>query len=111
MSLPDINIFALNLLNLGTDDSIDDFIRLMVAGRVPVEGITHRVLVNPFQDIPDHLPRDITITGDYDSLIGFTPNLPFKFPLAVYPVPPFNFTLKKNIHLTLDWTAPNVCCT
>ena len=103
LSLADMNECADAALDRGDPDSVDSFIRLMIAGRLAEEAdnIQRRVILDPWLRTPAINPADVGIRGDFDSLIGFTPRLPFNTPLSVSPNPNFKFTLKKPIHLTL----------
>ncbi|KAI5984195.1 hypothetical protein F5J12DRAFT_787609 [Pisolithus orientalis] len=56
------------------------------------------VTLNVLQGIQDI--QDITITCDYDSLIGTTKTLPYRVPLTVWPAPSFRDTLTINNHVT-----------
>ncbi|OJT03953.1 hypothetical protein TRAPUB_5363 [Trametes pubescens] len=83
----------------------DDFVELMLAGRLPVNGQEHRVFVNAAQGMePASLP-DCRLVGDFDSLIGFTTRLPITVPLSIYPVPSFKHTLKKSLHIDMEVTV------
>ncbi|KAL7282808.1 hypothetical protein ACG7TL_004285 [Trametes sanguinea] len=82
---------------------VDNLIRLMLAGRSCENGddIEHRVYVDPISGFDPPTGPDVTLTGDFDSLIGVTAGLPLNVPLAVYPAPPFQLTLRKPVHITL----------
>ena len=67
-----------------------------------------RVSVNPRMDGRVPPMDEIMLTRDYDSAIGITRTLPFTRPLAVYPVPPFSETLKRDNHITHRMTDPSV---
>ena len=111
MGLLDMNAHARRLLESGGHDDVDAFIRLMLAGRFKDEnGVMHRVLLSPSHNQPpiDEFESHVVYTGDFDSLIGFTHNLPFLHSLSVIPIPSFMFTLRKNIHLKLPWTDRRV---
>lgn len=103
IGLPELNAKANELITLGDDDSVDDFIRLMLAGRVEHELVQRRVLLNVWQGVPNHVAENLSIMGDFDSLIGFTNNLPFKTNISVLPVPLFNRTLTKNVHVKVKY--------
>jgi hypothetical protein len=67
-----------------------------------------RVSVNPRMDGRVPLIDEIMLTRDYDSAIGITRTLPFTRPLAVYPVPPFGETLKRDNHIMHAIMDPSV---
>ena len=80
----------------------DNFLKFTLAGRLQEGESQRRVLVNPRHGGTILDRSCCTLTGDFDSLIGFTDTLPLKVPLAVYPVPSFKDTLSKTIHLKLE---------
>ena len=100
LSLANLVDHARGFLDEGTPDAVDKFITLMVAGRLPVEGVEHRVIVNAPSGLRS-LQDQQYMTGDFDSLIGFSKHIPLSCPLSVSPIPNFKFTLKKSIHMTL----------
>ena len=104
LGIASLNDRARALLDVATLDSVDAFIRLMLAARVTHNLHPHRVYLNPLQDIGLPNPADITLTGDYDSLIGFTSTLPFRCPIDVTPIPLFSRTLKTNVHVKVRYT-------
>lgn len=44
--------------------------------------------------------RNVTMTRDYDSLIGTTKTLPYSVALTVWPIPSFRDTITANNHIT-----------
>jgi hypothetical protein len=84
---------------LEDEDSIFDFCRMVLAGRVDVDGEEHRILVNARQDLEEIRPSRFTVTRDYDSICACTSDLPFGAALSIYPVAPFRDTLKVDNHL------------
>lgn len=82
-------------------DSEDDghaFMQYILAGRVDIAGEAHRLFLNPTLELD--APEDPTVSGDFDSLIGLTPHLPFTAALSIHAVPPFRDTLTTDVHLT-----------
>ena len=104
---------AIEFLDEGTPESVDRFLDLVLAGRVKYddEDVQHRVLINAVQEAVHPTMNDVQITGDFDSLIGFTKTLPLKGPLSVYAVPDFDKTLKKSVHITLPVEIRGVSAT
>lgn len=101
LGLSELVSHAQTLIEEGTEESIDNFIKLMLAGRFNVDGEEHRVIVNPRQGAVYPTPQMISMRGDFDSLVGFSSRLPIKRPLSVYPVPSFADTLTKPLHIEL----------
>ncbi|KAI9068787.1 hypothetical protein FKP32DRAFT_1671925 [Trametes sanguinea] len=85
----------------------DDFVSLMVAGRATVDGDDHRVFLSGYQNVQPASLEDCTLTGDFDSLIGFTPRLALRVPLSIFPVPSFKHTLKKPVHISIPVPGAN----
>ena len=101
MSIQEFNAIAKELL-LGGEDAVKAFVQFTLAGRhTNDEGVVERITLAPERGLPD--PRDhqdIAIhRRDFDSLIGITTDWPFTVPVSIYPVPPFEFTFKKDNHL------------
>ena len=80
-------------------EDIYDFCRMVLAGRVKVDGVERRIFLNARQDLEPIDPRFCTRTRDYDSLCACTQTLPFTAPLSVFPVSPFKETLTADNHL------------
>ena len=99
---------AKDFLSSGEYDDVDSFMELMLAGRLEVEDEPRRVMVNARQGVAHPRLPEATVTGDFDSLIGFSKNLPLRCALSVFPVPDFKLTLKKSIHLELEVTVDGV---
>jgi hypothetical protein len=93
---------------------IPAFVRLALAGRFSrgpdsPQHPVRKYVVNVRRDafVPSS-ELDYTCRGDFDSAVGQTSDLPFIRPLAVYPIPPFRDTLKKNNHCKGLAYGPNV---
>jgi len=113
--LPLQQISLTNLVATAQDCENDlTLMNLMLCGRhgntvPPRQFETHqRVSVNARMDATVPEVYEVILTRDYDSAIGITRNLPFTVPLAVFPVPPFGETLKKDNHLTYTMPSPTV---
>ncbi len=79
-------------------DDGHDFLRYALAGRLEIEEVTHRLFINPTLNLD--APDAPTISGDFDSLIGLTKQLPFTQAISIHAVPPFRETLTRDVHLT-----------
>ena len=102
--LPEIQLSLKEFVDKATGilegpNDIYQFCRMVLAGRIEVDGEDHRIFVNPRQDLLPIRPSRLTLTRDYDSISACSTNLPFKVPLSIYPVAPFKETLTKDIHL------------
>ena len=106
-SIADIIRHAVALLR---DGETQLFCQLMLSGRLVLgDDFQHRVYVNARQGTQPTFGRDCTFTRDIDSVIGVTRDLPYRAPLAVFPMAPFKETLKRNNHVTAEITRPDVC--
>ena len=81
---------------LQDSDDIYDFCRMVLAGRLQVNGVEHRIFINARQNLPPIHPRDLTLTRDYDSICALSSDLPYSVPFSVYPVAPFRDTLTSD---------------
>ncbi|KAI0781225.1 hypothetical protein BD413DRAFT_503657, partial [Trametes elegans] len=82
---------------------VDNLIRLMLAGR-SCEGedkVEHRVYVDSTAGFTHARADEVTLTGDFDSLIGVTERLPLNCPLLVFPAPSFQKTLRTSVNITM----------
>ena len=75
------------------------YMKYVITGQDEVNDTTARIQV-----LRDALPGswiddNVEITRDFDSLIGWSEDLPYEIPLDVFPVPNFRNTLTKSIHL------------
>lgn len=117
LSLHEFNEKAYNLLVAEHDDPLKpEFVNLVLAGRCfapsqdeeagQEEEIEHRVHINVRQGLASAEDKEFNVTRDYDSIIGITENLPFRVPLAIYPIPNFKESLSGSIHITKMITSP-----
>jgi hypothetical protein len=109
LSLHDFNQKARTILN---ERAVEEFVSAVLAGRWRNAVVAHngeeseeqeyRATIDPFLHCyqGNDLGDNITVTRDFDSLIGITRNLPLTCPLAMYPVPNFRDSLTRTNHLT-----------
>lgn len=97
MTLEDFVTTATGILQ--DPDDIYNFCRMVLAGRLQVNGVEHRVFINARQNLPPIRPGDLTLTRDYDSICACSSDLPFTVPFSVYPVAPFRDTLTSDNYL------------
>ncbi len=76
------------------------FIRFMLAGRLEMNGKSLRVSINAKQGAPPPSMGKYDLHRDIDSVIGVTQDLPFRRPIAIFPLPSFRDTLTKDNHVT-----------
>ena len=107
-SLQEISALAGDFLD--PDDSlVEGFVELMLAGRRLTLNGPRRINIDVHKDCIDPATLDdITITRDFDSIIGVTTNLPFSNAISVYPVPNFRDCVNKPVHITKEIQLP-VC--
>ncbi|OSC96287.1 hypothetical protein PYCCODRAFT_1472752 [Trametes coccinea BRFM310] len=110
LGIPDLVARGKAALDAGYSD---DFVSLMVAGRAMSNDEEHRVFVSGYQNVEPARMEDCVLTGDFDSLIGFTPRLALRVPLSIYPVPSFKHTLRNPVHVSIpvhngDGAAPTL---
>lgn len=87
------------LLNMEAADATT-FVRFVLAGRLEMNGKSLRVSINAKQGAPPPPVDKYDLYRDIDSVIGITQDLPFKRPLAVFPLASFRDTLTKDNHVT-----------
>ena len=102
--LPQLQMSLREFVEKATDiltgpNDIYEFCRMVLAGRLDVDGVQHRIFVNARQDLEPIHPSRFTLTRDYDSISACSKNLPFTVPFSVYPVAPFKEILTKDNHL------------
>lgn len=74
------------------------FNQFVLAGRTRNRhGVPGHVTLNACQGLLEI--EELTVTRDYDSLIGISKDLPFTHHLELLPVPPFKLTLKTPNHV------------
>lgn len=97
-SIQEFNARARGTLTGGA--RIPEFVNFALAGRARDEDGEKRVNIDVFKDCEQlHVRNDVTITRDYDSVIGITHNLPFCGPFSIYPAPNFRDCLVRSNHL------------
>lgn len=97
MSLEDFVDKAKDILT--GPNNIHQFCLMVLAGRLVVDGVEHRITVNARQGLQAINPIRFKMTRDYDSISACTKTLPFKVPFSVYPAAPFKDTLTTDNHL------------
>ena len=108
LGLTDFVDYAKGFLEENTPDAVDNFINLVLAGRLSLAGEERRVFLNALQGAKTPSLDDVTLTGDFDSLIGLSRDLPYTTSFSIFPVPPFRDTMKADNHLVRSITLP-VC--
>lgn len=109
-SIQSFNRFVKRLLT-ADGDGVYEFTRAVLAGRYEDErdGTQHRIIVRgllgltppaecDYNDIPTS--DEYSIARDYDSILGFSDNLPYSQPIGIYPIPQLAETLDKKVHVT-----------
>lgn len=93
-------------LLIGPNRSTGHFARLILAGRYrgdmsesSANDFRYKINVRSGLVGTAHRREDYVITGDWDSAIGMTEDLPFTVAMAIFAVPPFRDTLKKTNHI------------
>jgi hypothetical protein len=109
ISLLDYVTTAFDLHSAAAEDGapreyMEDFLRFALAGRYKEDGESdpQRIILNPFLNL--HPPRagHYNISRDIDSAIGYTSDLPFSVPFAVFIIARFEDTLTDQNHLFAD---------
>lgn len=86
------------------NEAIADSIKFVILGHECVEGHTARLdLLKNFISEP-WAEANVVVRRDYDSLIGYGDNLPYRRALEVYPIPSFRDTLTSNVHIKKKFT-------
>lgn len=102
---------------LGANE-VEDFIRFVLNGistAPPPEGPRQIVLDPLLNRLQPNDPHIIKMSRDFDSVLGFNRDIQVTgMPLVIYPIPKFEDSLSKNIHLTYrfrsDIVSPiNLC--
>jgi hypothetical protein len=78
-------------------EALERFVHVGLTGRAP-GGKTTRISLTDAYVTPEQASR-FTIRRDYDSLIGWSTDLPLQCPVDIYLIPRFRDTLKKDIHI------------
>ena len=99
----------LNRQSPDRDNDTTDFVRFALAGRYILFDELRRAYVHPTLTLPPVLDVPLTLTRDFDSLIGISNDLPFSVPISIFPVPRFRDTLTSDNHLTWRMVDPVSC--
>ena len=114
MLLQEFNEVAQGLLTRSAEAEDDPlrhaFTNFVLAGRyVGPGGQEQRVHIDVMKNIEETRNlANLSISRDYDSLIGISDRLPFRCSLGFYPLPNFRECLSKTNHLKWCVSAP-VC--
>lgn len=102
--LPQLQVSLEEWVNIArrilTEEGPHTFVRFALGGRVTNHaGVLHRVYVNACNDAQDLEAGAYSLSRDVDAAVGLCATLPFSEPLAVFPLPSFTDTLKKDNHI------------
>lgn len=109
--LPNIELsiqkFTAIAQQFATTDDGSKFLPFVLAGRMlddedideNGDDVLKRVFVNAVVDAECPLEDMLSLTRDYDSVIGISNDLPYTDALSIFPVPPFKETLKRDNHI------------
>jgi hypothetical protein len=78
--------------------ALEQFVRLGITGRMRRTNKVARIIMTDCYVTPEQV-SEFTIRRDYDSLIGWSHDLPLQCPVDIYMIPRFRDTLKKDIHI------------
>jgi hypothetical protein len=102
-TLGDMNSLAENCrrpaANRDSFETASDIAQLMLTGRHPDTGKVASINVLADAITDDEVDTFVRQHRDYDSLIGISRSLCARGDLAIYPVPRFEETIKKPIHI------------
>lgn len=84
---------------LASGGNMNSFARFVLSGRLERDGKDHSVFLNARQAVQVPPKGQYTTTGDIDSVIGASTDLPYKQSLGIFPLAPFRDTLKDNVHI------------
>ena len=117
MGLRRFNRLASTILN-GPGDNVYEYVLAVLAGRYYEGNDLRRIyidglygLTHPTACSYDEVPtaQQYKISRDYDSILGYSDSLPYKMPIAIFPVPPHRETLAKKVHITVPCRSRSVC--
>ena len=100
-SLREFNRHAKDLL---ASDESDEFVRFSLTGEVAGD---HQVVVDPLRDLLDP-HHEITLSRDYDSILGITERIVVNSQLSVYPICNPADALATSIHLDYSFEGGEV---
>jgi hypothetical protein len=94
-SLKEFNSHAWRLHD---QQNVEEFVKFALTGEVPGD---HQAVVDPFRDIlnPEH---PITVSRDYDSILGITEDIAVQCSLCIFPINNPVEALRTSIHLKRD---------
>jgi hypothetical protein len=87
---------ASRVLNINPDDDAA-FIRFVLCGEYENQGMK-QVFIDPMQNLVDP-GHPLTISRDYDSVLGIADDILIDGPISVFAVPHESYALKTSIHI------------
>ncbi|KAG1766213.1 hypothetical protein EV702DRAFT_981012 [Suillus placidus] len=90
-------------------DQLENFLRFVLAGRLQYGDKLARVFINARQGALVPPISEYKLYRDIDSVIGVTHDLPFRLPMAIFPLASFRDTLTEDNHLKCPISCPKVC--
>lgn len=106
MSLAQFNQRALRYLEQAEYIGHAAFVQFVLAGRYEHHQESRRAILDPELDAVPLVQEELTLTRDFDSLIGISTNLPFTTSFNIFPVPPFRDTMIADNHLLYSFRRP-----
>lgn len=90
-------------------DQLENFLRFILAGRLQYRDKLARIFINARQGALVPPISEYKLYRDIDSVIGVTHDLPFRLPMAIFPLASFRDTLTEDNHLKCPLSCPKVC--
>lgn len=100
------------------EDKVTDFVRTVLEGRYyGDDDVERRIYIDAIKGLREgtlapygHPPAETQyqLCRDYDSIIGYSDNLPYDTALGAFVVPPFKEGIRKNLHITVPITTREV---
>ncbi|KNZ79311.1 hypothetical protein J132_10732 [Termitomyces sp. J132] len=84
------------------------FSNFVLTGEFEEYGRKYQAVIDPLQNIIDTRQEDLSISRDYDSLLGLTEDILVDCDIQVYSVPHPRFALKTSVHLTQELSFDGV---
>jgi hypothetical protein len=89
-------------------DQLENFLRFVLAGRLQSNDKLARIFLNARQGALAPPISEFRVYRDIDSVIGITQDLPFRLPMAIFPLASFRDTLTDDNHLKCPLSCPKV---
>lgn len=101
MSLRDFYKEARRICHSDDHPAKESFVNFVLAGRHHDGQTERRVTIDVEKDTDDFesIPN-LTVSRDYDSMIGISHNLPYNVAMPIFPLPNFRDSLQRTNHLT-----------